>query len=146
MRVLIQRVRSADVQVAGRSVGRIDRGLLVYVGVKAGDGVEQARWLAEKVAQMRIFEDEGGKMNLSVQDVRGGVLAVPSFTLLADARQGRRPAFDAAARPEAARAMFEQFTAALHEAKLPVAQGVFGAEMLIRSDADGPVNIVLDSP
>jgi D-tyrosyl-tRNA(Tyr) deacylase len=146
MRVLVQRVRYAEVQVSGQTVGRIDHGLLVYLGVADGDGPEQARWLAEKVSQMRIFEDEDGKMNLSVRDARGGVLVVPSFTLLADARQGRRPTFDAAARPEAARALFEQFAAALETTGLAVARGAFGADMSIRSDADGPVNILLDSP
>jgi D-tyrosyl-tRNA(Tyr) deacylase len=146
MRVLVQRVRSAEVQVQGQTVGRIDRGLLVYLGVAEGDRAEQVRWLAEKVSQMRIFEDEDGKMNLSVRDARGGVLVVPSFTLLADARKGRRPAFDAAARPESAQALFEQFTTALEATGLPVAKGVFGAAMSIRSDADGPVNILLDSP
>ncbi len=146
MRVLVQRVRSAEVQVDGQTVAEIERGLLLYLGVAAGDGPDQARWLAEKVAEMRIFEDEAGKMNLSVRDVRGGVLAVPSFTVLADARKGRRPSFDAAARPEAARSLFDAFAAALEGAGLTVARGVFGATMLIRSDADGPVNIILDTP
>lgn len=146
MRVLVQRVRSAEVRVDGRAVAGIEHGLLVYVGVGPGDGVEQARWLAEKVAEMRIFEDEGGKMNLSVRDVRGGVLAVPSFTLLADARKGRRPSFDAAARPEQARPMFEAFAAALEAAGVAAARGVFGEHMLIASAADGPVNIILDAP
>jgi D-tyrosyl-tRNA(Tyr) deacylase len=146
MRVLVQRVRSAEVQVEGKPVGRIERGLLVYLGVAEGDGPDRARWLAEKVADMRIFEDRSEKMNLSVRDVRGGVLAVPSFTLLADARKGRRPTFDAAARPETARPLFDAFTAALEAAGLPVARGVFGASMRITSDADGPVNIILDAP
>ncbi|MCJ7544693.1 MAG: D-aminoacyl-tRNA deacylase [Phycisphaerae bacterium] len=146
MRVLVQRVRSAEVQAGGQTVGRIEQGLLVYLGVAEHDTAAQARWLAEKVAEMRIFEDQDQKMNLSVRDVRGGVLAVPSFTLLADARKGRRPTFDAAARPEAARPLFDEFTAALEAAGLPVARGVFGEMMFIRSDADGPVNIILDAP
>ena len=146
MRVVAQRVRSAEVRVQGRPVGRIEQGLVVYVGVAAGDSDSQAQWLAEKVAALRVFEDADGKMNLSVRDVRGGVLAVPSFTLLADARKGRRPTFDAAARPEAAQGLFEQFAAALEAAGVTVARGVFGAEMLSRSDADGPVNIIVDAP
>ncbi len=146
MRVLVQRVRLTEVQVDGQTVGRIDHGLLVYLGVSEGDGPEQARWLAEKVSQLRIFEDEAGKMNLSVRDARGGVLVVPSFTLLADAQKGRRPAFIAAARPEAAQGLFEQFVAALEATGLVVARGIFGASMSIRSDADGPVNILLDTP
>jgi len=146
MRVLVQRVRSAEVHVDGKPAGRIERGLLVYLGVAEGDASDRAQWLAEKVAEMRIFDDPAGKMNLSVRDVRGGVLAVPSFTLLADARKGRRPGFDAAARPETARPLFDAFTAALEAVGLPVARGVFGASMRITSDADGPVNVILDSP
>jgi len=146
MRVLIQRVHSAEVAVASRTVGRIDRGLLVYLGIGVGDSIDQAKWLGEKVSQLRIFEDEQGKMNMSVQDARGGVLAIPNFTLLADARKGRRPAFVAAARPEQAEPLFEAFVSAIGASGLTVAKGVFGAEMTIRSDADGPVNIVLDAP
>jgi D-tyrosyl-tRNA(Tyr) deacylase len=146
MRVLVQRVKFAEVQAHSQRVGQIEQGLLVYVGVGEGDGPKQAQWLAEKVSQMRIFENESGKMNLSVQDVRGGVLVVPSFTLLADARQGRRPDFTAAAKPEAAEELFEQFLASLKATGTPVAAGVFGAEMTVRSDADGPVNIILDAP
>ncbi|MGA2265199.1 MAG: D-aminoacyl-tRNA deacylase [Phycisphaerae bacterium] len=146
MRVLVQRVKSAEVQAHSQRVGQIEQGLLVYLGVGEGDGPKQAQWLAEKVSQMRIFEDESGKMNRSVQDVRGGVLVVPSFTLLADARQGRRPDFTAAAKPEAAEELFEQFLASLKATGTPVAAGVFGAEMTVRSDADGPVNIILDAP
>ncbi len=145
MRAVIQRVHSASVIVAGETVGRIDSGLLVYLGVGVGDTPAQARWLAEKTAQLRIFEDDDGKMNLSVQDARGGVLAVPNFTLLADARKGRRPTFVAAARPEEAEPLFEAFIAGLRESGLAAAKGVFGATMTIRSEAAGPVNIVLDA-
>ena len=97
MRVVIQRIKQAEVEAEGQVVGRCDHGLLVYVGIGANDTQSDAEWLAEKVAKLRIFEDEQGKLNLAVQDVRGGVLAVPNFTLMADARKGRRPTFSAAA-------------------------------------------------
>jgi len=146
MRVVIQRILSASVTVHAEIVGRIGQGLLVYVGVAAGDGPADADYLAEKVANLRIFPDEQGKMNLSVQDVRGGVLAVPNFTLLADARKGRRPAFVKAAPPDQAEPLHEAFISGLRRRGCQVAQGVFGAHMLIDSVAEGPVNIVLDSP
>jgi D-tyrosyl-tRNA(Tyr) deacylase len=144
MKAVVQRVRWAEVEVDGRVVGRVERGLLVYAGVAAGDTAQDAWKLADKVANLRIFEDEADKLNLSVQDVRGGVLAISNFTLLADARKGRRPAFAGAAGQEAAGPIFECFLAALRQTGLPVAQGVFGATMRIRSEADGPVNILLD--
>jgi D-tyrosyl-tRNA(Tyr) deacylase len=144
VKAVVQRVRWAEVEVDGRLVGRIDRGLLVYAGVAAGDTAQEAWKLADKVAHLRIFEDEAGKLNLCVQDVRGGVLAISNFTLLADARKGRRPAFVGAAGAEAAGPVFEGFLAALRAAGLGVQQGVFGARMHIRSEADGPVNILLD--
>ena len=146
MKAVVQRVRWAEVEVGGRVVGRIERGLLVYAGVAVGDTLQEARRLADKVANLRIFEDDLGKLNLSVQDARGGVLAVSNFTLLADARKGRRPAFVAAAAKEAAAPVFEGFVGALRAAGLDVQQGVFGATMHIRSEADGPVNILLDMP
>jgi D-tyrosyl-tRNA(Tyr) deacylase len=146
MRAVIQRVRRADVAVNDAVIGAIDGGLLVYLGVGHDDGEKQSRELARKVAELRIFPDEEGKMNLSVQDVRGGVLAVPNFTLLADARKGRRPAFVDAAAPDHAEPLFEVFAAALAENGCKVATGRFGAHMIIRSEADGPVNIVLDLP
>ena len=144
MKAVIQRVRWAEVEVEGRVVGRIERGLLVYAGVAVGDTVQEARRLADKVANLRIFPDDLGKLNLSVQDARGGVLAVSNFTLLADARKGRRPAFVAAAGPEIAGPIFDGLVACLRAAGVPVQQGVFGATMHIRSEADGPVNILLD--
>ena len=146
MRALVQRVDWAEVEVQGRRVGRIERGLLVYVGVGREDAAVDAEWLAEKVAGLRIFQDEEGKLNRSVQDVRGDVLAVPNFTLLADARKGRRPAFAAAAGFEEARGLHEAFVAALRARGVCVETGVFGATMAVRSQAAGPVNIVIDSP
>ncbi len=146
MRALIQRVGEAEVVADGQVVGRIGRGLLVYVGVGVGDTDRQAEWLAEKVAHLRIFEDDEGKLNRSVHDVQGQVLVVPNFTLLADARKGRRPAFVAAAGFDEARAVNEAFAAALRARGLTVATGRFGTQMHIRSQADGPVNILLDTP
>lgn len=146
MRALVQRVAWAEVAVEGRVVGRIESGLLVYVGVGAGDRPEDAAWLAGKVAGLRIFRDEAGKLNRSVREVGGAVLAISNFTLLGDARKGRRPAFVAAAPAEAARPLHEAFLAALRAEGVPVATGVFQAEMAVRSEAAGPVNIVIDSP
>jgi len=146
MRALVQRVNWAEVLVAGQIAGRIDRGLLVYVGVAAGDTEADAARLAEKVAQVRLFEDDGGKMNLSCQDVRGGVLAVSNFTLLADTRKGRRPELLAAAPPEHAQRLYDAFLAALAGQSVPVQSGVFRANMMIRSAATGPVNVLIDVP
>lgn len=145
MRAVLQRVSEAAVTVAGEIVGEIGPGLLVLVGVEEGDEEGDARALAEKTAGLRIFEDEGGKMNLSVADVGGSVLAVSQFTLLADCRQGRRPGFSRAAPPEAAKALYERFVALLRERGLPVATGVFQAEMKVRLVNDGPVTLLLDS-
>jgi D-tyrosyl-tRNA(Tyr) deacylase len=145
MRGLIQRVAWAEVEIASRVVGRIERGALVYIGVAQGDTAGDARWLAGKVCDLRIFEDSGGKLNLSLRGVSGGVLAIPNFTLLADARKGRRPSFAAAAAPEIAKPLFEAFVSAIHQAGCPVACGVFGEHMSIRSAADGPVNVIIDT-
>jgi D-tyrosyl-tRNA(Tyr) deacylase len=142
----VQRVHWAEVEVAGRVVGRIDNGLLVYVGVAVDDVVADAQRLAEKVGQLRIFEDDNEKMNLSCRDARGGVLAVPNFTLLADTRKGRRPAFVAAAPPAVAQRLYEAFADALAGQGCPVERGVFRAKMIVRSAAAGPVNVIVDVP
>jgi D-tyrosyl-tRNA(Tyr) deacylase len=146
VRAVVQRVCWAEVETDGRVVGRIGKGLLVYVGVGATDTPADAERLAEKLAGLRIFPDDQGKLNRSVQDVRGGVLAIPNFTLLADARKGRRPAFNAAAGQEAAAPLYEAFVGALRSRGLRAVGGAFGAEMLIRSQADGPVNLIVDMP
>lgn len=146
MRALVQRVSWAEVEVEGKVVGKIGPGLLVYVGVSAQDTPEQAAWLAEKVANLRIFEDEQGKLNRSVQDAHGEILAISNFTLLGDARKGRRPEFTSAAKYDQALPIHEAFLAALRRQGITVATGVFGATMAIRSQAQGPVNIVVDSP
>jgi D-tyrosyl-tRNA(Tyr) deacylase len=145
MRALVQRVDWAEVLVAGQVAGQIDRGLLVYVGVAGDDAEADATRLAEKVAQLRVFEDDGGKMNLSCQDVRGGVLAVSNFTLLADTRKGRRPAFAAAAGPEHAERLYEAFCAAIAGQSVRVEHGVFRANMIVRSSAAGPVNLIVET-
>ncbi len=146
MRALIQRVDWAEVEVDGQIVGRIEKGLLVYVGVASGDTAEDAEWMAEKVANLRIFPDEQGKLNLAVRDARGDVLALSNFTLLADARKGRRPAFVAAAAFEQARPVDRAFQEALRRRGLPVSSGVFGAKMAVRSQSAGPVNVIVDTP
>ncbi len=148
MRALIQRVAWAEVEVDKEITGRIDQGLLVYVGTAATDTPTDAQALADKVANLRIFEDEAGKLNLSVQDsaVRGGLLVISNFTLLADARKGRRPAFNGAAPGPIAKPLYETFVDALRQQGCMVQQGVFGADMTIRSSADGPVNVIVDIP
>ena len=144
MRALVQRVTKAEVEVNGKVVGIIDHGLLVYYSVAGGDSSIQAAMLAEKVANLRVFQDTQGKMNISVRDARGGILAIPNFTLLADTGKGRRPAFSPAAPAAEAQPLFDDFFHGLSRFGLPVATGIFGADMLIRSVADGPINVVID--
>ena len=146
MRALVQRVAWAEVEADGRITGRIEAGVLVYVGIGVGDTSDKADWLAEKVANLRIFEDEDDKLNRSVRDVHGGVMVISNFTLLADARKGRRPAFVAAASAEQARPMHEAFLDALDRQGVKVETGMFGAKMAVRSQAAGPVNVIIDSP
>ena len=145
MRAVVQRVSRAEVRVEGRVVGAVGRGLVVLVGVAAGDGEAEARFLADKVAALRIFEDDAGKMNRAVGEVGGGLLVVSQFTLLGDTRKGNRPSFVAAAPPEAANALYERFCAMLREKGLPVATGVFRAQMEVELTNDGPVTLMLDS-
>jgi len=146
MRALVQRVAEARVTVGDEVVGRIGPGLLVYVGVATGDTPKDAQWLARKVANLRIFEDAQGKLNHSVRDARGSVLAVSNFTLMADARKGRRPSFVDAATTDVAEPLTQVFVEALRGEGLDVATGVFGAMMSIDSQAIGPVNVVVDTP
>ena len=145
MRAVVQRVARAAVRVGGEVVGSVERGLVVLVGVATGDGEEEARWMADKVASLRIFEDDAGKMNRAVADVGGGVLVVSQFTLLGDARKGNRPGFTAAAPPEAANALYERVCGLLRERGLRVATGIFRADMQVEIVNDGPVTILLDS-
>ena len=145
MRAVVQRVSRAEVRVEGRVTGAVERGLLVLLGVAQGDGDEAARVLADKVAALRIFEDGAGKMNLALAEVGGGVLVVSQFTLLGDTRKGNRPSFTAAAPPEMADALYQRFCALLREKGLPVATGVFRAQMEVELVNDGPVTLLLDT-
>jgi D-tyrosyl-tRNA(Tyr) deacylase len=145
MRAVLQRVSEARVRVNGEIVGEIGRGLLVLLGVGQGDGEADVRFLTEKTAGLRIFEDAQGKMNLSVEDIAGAVLVVSQFTLYGDCRQGRRPGFSAAAPPELADALYRQFVDGLRKRGLPVATGIFQAEMAVELVNDGPVTLLLDS-
>ncbi len=145
MRAVIQRVSEASVTVDGQVVGRIGRGLLVLLGVGRGDGQHEVAFLADKIANMRIFPDDQGRFDRSVLDAGGGVLVVSQFTLYADTRRGRRPGFSDAALPETAAPLVDAFVEALRGRGLAVAYGVFGAHMLVDLQNDGPVTIVLDS-
>lgn len=144
MKVVLQRVGRASVSIGGETVSEVGAGLLLLVGVAEGDSEERAEWLAEKVSSLRVFEDEGGKMNLSVLESGGEVLAVSQFTLLADARKGRRPSFVQAARPETAKPLFDHFCACLTGHGVPVEKGVFGAKMEVELVNDGPVTVLLE--
>jgi len=144
MRAVIQRVGRASVTVDGTVVGRINHGLLVLLGVAHGDTEETARALAGKIARLRILQDEAGKMNLSVRDVGGAVLAVSQFTLLADTRKGNRPSFIGAAPPEEAERLYEVFCQAVAAEGPPVERGLFGAMMDVDLVNQGPVTIVMD--
>jgi D-tyrosyl-tRNA(Tyr) deacylase len=145
VRIVLQRVKSASVAVEGERISEIGPGLLLLVGVARGDGEAEAGWLAEKVTGLRIFNDEDGKMNLSVKDVGGEILAVSQFTLLADTRKGKRPSFIKAALPEEAEPLFDHFCGRLREAGVgTVKTGSFGAMMDVALVNDGPVTIVLE--
>jgi len=145
MRAVVQRVRSARVVVDDHVSGEIGVGLVVLLGVTHDDATEQARALAGKIAGLRIFEDDERKMNRSVADVNGSVLVVSQFTLYGDCRKGRRPSFDAAARPEQAQALYEAFVRDVRASGVPVATGVFQAHMQVELVNDGPVTLLLDT-
>ncbi len=145
MRAVIQRVSRAGVTIDGETVGRIGPGLLVLLGVTHADTPADARWLAEKIIGMRIFNDADGKMNLPVTDVAGGVLVVSQFTLYGDAQKGRRPSFIDAARPEQAIPLYEAFVNGIRALGVPVETGRFGAMMDVELVNDGPVTLILES-
>lgn len=145
MRALLQRVSRASVTVDEQIVGQIGQGLLVFLGVGQGDGEAQVKALADKIVHLRIFGDDEGKMNCSLLDIKGEVLAVSQFTLYADTRRGRRPGFTNAAPPALAEPLFERFKEALSSYGLTVASGIFGAPMNIDLRNQGPVTIMLDS-
>ncbi len=146
MKAVVQRVGEARVEVGGETVGKIGKGILILLGVENGDGEREADWLAEKIMNLRIFEDEAGKMNLSVRDIGGGLLAVSQFTLAGNCAKGRRPSFDSAAPPEEANRLYEYFTAKLRETGVAVETGVFQAMMQVSLVNDGPVTFILESP
>ncbi|MBQ4649824.1 MAG: D-tyrosyl-tRNA(Tyr) deacylase [Firmicutes bacterium] len=145
MRAVIQRVTDADVTVENKVTGAIGKGFVVLLGVEDGDTAADADYMVEKITGLRVFEDAEGKMNLSMMDVGGEMLAVSQFTLLGDARKGKRPSFTKAARPEQAKELYDYFTAKVREKGVKVGEGVFQAEMLVRINNDGPVTILLDS-
>jgi D-tyrosyl-tRNA(Tyr) deacylase len=145
MRAVVQRVTQAAVHVEGTMVGTMQHGLLVLLGVKEGDTLQDVTYLAGKVVTLRIFEDIHGKMNRDVLEVHGAVLVVSQFTLYADVQKGRRPSFTRAARPALARELYEAFLAAVARYGVSVAHGVFGAHMAVSLVNDGPVTILLDS-
>jgi D-tyrosyl-tRNA(Tyr) deacylase len=145
MRAVVQRVSAASVAVDGAVVGQISAGFLVLLGITHGDGEAEATLLAKKIAGLRIFEDNGGKMNLALADVGGAVLAVSQFTLYGDVRKGRRPSFTDAARPEQAEPLYRRFCQALAAEGVPVQEGVFQAHMAVSLVNDGPVTLWLDT-
>ena len=145
MRAVIQRVSRGQVEVDGQIVGRVERGLLVYLGIGRDDGPDDLEYIARKIPAIRIFPDPSGKMNLDVVQAGGGVLVVSNFTLFGDVSKGRRPAFASAADPGQAEAMYEQLCARLREVGLDVQTGRFGAKMAVTATNDGPINIIIDS-
>lgn len=145
MRVLLQRVKRAAVRVEGRTVGEIGEGVLLLIGFAEGDGPAELEWMAAKVIELRIFNDGEGKMNRSLEEIGGGILAVSQFTLYGDVRKGRRPSFAHAARPETAAALYRDFVDLLRSrAPGPVAEGEFGAMMEVDLLNDGPVTLLLE--
>jgi D-tyrosyl-tRNA(Tyr) deacylase len=145
MRAVVQRVSEASVVVDGQTVGQIGRGFLILLGISHEDGEAEARWLARKIAGLRVFEDDAGKMNLALQDVGGGILVVSQFTLYGDVRKGRRPSFVNAARPEHAQPLYQRFCELIAGEGIPVERGIFQAHMDVRLTNDGPVTLWLDT-
>ena len=145
MKAVVCRVDRASVEVDGNVVGLIERGLLVYLGVMRGDGPEQTKWMADKLAALRLFNDDAGKINLSVKEIDGLVLLIPNFTLAGETSRGTRPSFSTAAPPELAKPLFEAVERHLGEHGLGIATGVFGAHMLIDAVFNGPVTVIVDS-
>lgn len=145
MRIVLQRVDHASVTVDEKVIGKIQRGFLLLVGVTHDDAIEDMEYLVRKIVQMRIFEDEEGKLNRSIQDIGGEILSVSQFTLYADTKKGNRPSFSKAAPGDVALEMFEQFNGLLRDTGIPVETGQFGADMKVELLNDGPVTILLDS-
>lgn len=145
MRAVVQRVNRAEVRVEGRLVGRIAAGMVVLVGIGSEDSREAGEWLAEKIVHLRVFDDDTGKMNRSLLETSGAVLCISQFTLYGDCRKGRRPSYDRAAPPEAARVLYESFVAALRSHGVRVETGEFRAMMEVELVNEGPVTLLLDS-
>ncbi len=145
MRAVVQRVIKSDVTVDGEITGKIEKGLMVLLGVEDEDTINDAAYMADKICGLRIFEDEDDKMNLSIKDVGGDILAVSQFTLLGDCRKGKRPSFIKAARPEMANELYQHFIELCKKQDIKVEEGVFQADMLVKIYNDGPVTILLDS-
>ena len=146
MRIVVQRVKSGSVSVAGETVGQIERGLVLLVGIHRDDDENAVFFCAEKCVHLRIFSDEAGKMNQSLIDVDGAALIISQFTLYGDCRKGRRPSFDAAAHPVVANAFYTRFIERISEMGVCVECGVFGADMQVEIQNDGPVTLVVESP
>jgi len=146
MKAVVQRVTAARVEVAGEVVGRIEKGLVAFVGIGKGDGEADARWLVDKIIGLRAFEDEQGKMNRALADVGGGLLLVSQFTLYGDTSRGRRPGFDGAMPPAEAEPLYERIVAMARERHPTVETGRFRADMRVLVDNDGPVTLLLESP
>lgn len=144
MKTVIQRVKSASVTVDGETIGAIDHGLLVLLGVEHGDTDLEVQWLTKKISQLRVFDDHNGKMNLSVLDVKGSILIVSQFTLLADCRRGRRPAFTNAADPKLANQLYQNFIESIRKLGITTQSGRFAADMQVSLINDGPVTLLVD--
>lgn len=144
MKILIQRVTEANVKIDGQITGKIDKGVVVFIGITHSDTPLQSAWLANKLINLRIFEDEMGKMNRSLTEVKGAALIISQFTLYADCNQGKRPSFTQAALPDAAKSLYEQFIEEVRIGGIKVETGTFGAEMKVALVNDGPVTIMLE--
>lgn len=145
MRAVIQQVKQAKIEVDGQIIGRIDKGLLVYLGVGKEDNEKDAEFIANKIVNLRIYPDEDDKMNLSVKDIAGKILLVSQFTLYGDCRKGHRPSFDPAADPDIANRLYEKTIELIRQKGVPVETGIFAASMAVENINDGPVTILLDS-
>jgi len=145
MRAVIQRVTQAEVVIEQQSVGKIAQGFMILLGIHESDTIEDVVYLVRKISKLRVFEDDGGKMNLSLQEINGSILSVSQFTLYADTKKGNRPSFIEAARPEVAIPLYEQFNKQLKELAIPVETGEFGADMKVSLINDGPVTIIIDT-
>ena len=144
MKLVVQRVKKAEVKVDGNIIGKIDKGFLVLIGIKVGDTKEQVDYLVKKLCNLRVFSDENDKMNLSIKDVKGKLLIVSQFTLYGDCSQGNRPSFIEAARPEEANPLYEYFCNQCELNNIEVQKGIFGADMKVELINDGPVTIIIE--